>query len=120
MNLNIFKYFTIQGYGSGDTLRSGTIKNESGTSLILEADFGHKAFSGYVTATTIEVSGGGTGGGGRGRGRHETVTETETTTTKTVLNQVEGPKLNQMVLLARVAQSVFQKVGVYVQFRQQF
>lgn len=94
---------------------------ETGTSIILETDYGHKAFSGYVTATTIEVgSGGGTGGGGRGRGRHENISETETTTTQTILNQIEGPRLNQIVLLARVAQSVLPKLGIYVQYRQQF
>jgi len=69
------------------------------TTLILEADLGHKSFAGQEYLT----------GGGQGHGRYSSSTTTIS----------EIPSLSQAVLLARVTQSLHEKVGLYVQYRRQ-
>ncbi len=73
------------------------------TTLIFEADLGYKSFAGQ----TVAVSG--TGGRGRGRMFYEPAyTETQTI-----------PSLSHFIYLMRVAQSLHDRLGIYVQYRQQ-
>ena len=85
---------------------------ETRTTFIMEADFGYKSFAGQNFTT---YTGSGTTGGGKGRGSmSEATTTTYTTTT---VNEI--PSLSQAVLLARIAQSLHTRVGVYAQYRKQ-
>jgi len=76
---------------------------ETRTSLILEVDLGYKSFAGQEIFTSS--------GGGRGNGR---MAESHTTTTTS-----EIPSMGQAIFLARIAQSLFEKVGIYAQYRKQ-
>lgn len=79
------------------------------TTIILEADLGYKSFGGLDIFTTENS------GWGRGRGRwSETYSESSSS------GAYEAPGLGQAVLLARVSQSLHEKVGLYVQYRRQF
>ena len=69
------------------------------TSIIIETDFGYKSFKG--TETFIS-----TNGGGRGR---SSLPQT---------NQV--PSMSHFIIMARVAQSLHDRLGIYVQYRKQF
>ena len=71
------------------------------TSLILEADLGYKSFAGQDYLLS---------GGGRGHGRM--MTDNSSTV-------AEIPSLSQAVFLFRVAQSLHEKIGLYVQYRKQ-
>jgi hypothetical protein len=91
------------------------------TSVIVEADLGNKSFEGYQTLTSVYKnydSNYGYGGRGKGMGSGEVII-TEDTTYTTVTRLLEKPKLNHIVLLARVAQSLHTKLGIFVQYRQQ-
>ncbi len=79
------------------------------TTVILEADLGHKSFSG--SEVTIYSAG---SGGMRGFGRHLVTYYPEETT---VTSQI--PSMTHFILLARIAQSLHPKVGVFVQYRKQ-
>ena len=81
------------------------------TTMILEADLGHKTFSGQVIKTIFES--GGSGGKGNGRmSESSAITYTSTATS-------EVPSLTHAILLARIAQSLHTKIGVYIQYRRQ-
>jgi len=81
------------------------------TTLILEADIGQKSFSGQETFyTTTEYS-----SGGRGQGRGSGSTSETVLTAQTL----EIPSLSHMIVLARLAQSLHDKVGVFIQYRSQ-
>jgi hypothetical protein len=74
------------------------------TSLILETDWGYKSFRGtetYVTTTT---------GQEWGRNRPPSVS----------LVEEKIPSMSHVVLLARIAQSLHDRVGIYVQYRGQY
>ncbi len=73
------------------------------TSLILEADAGYKSFGGQEL---YALSGGGRGAGRMGGG-YSTYSATQI------------PSLSQAVFLARVAQSIYTKMGIYIQYRKQ-
>ncbi|KAA3659797.1 MAG: hypothetical protein DWQ10_08130 [Calditrichaeota bacterium] len=82
------------------------------TTVIVEADLGHKAFAGREIYTTVSDDDGFVRGSGRMGGRFST--------SQSVSSITEVPSLSQAVVLARVTQSLHQKVGVYVQYRRQF
>ena len=68
------------------------------TTLILEADYGYKSFAGQQAETI------------RGRRRMNVTYYTEATTI---------PSLSHIILLARVAQSLHPKIGMFVQYKKQ-
>ncbi len=74
------------------------------TTIILETDLGYKSFAGQDSYLITE-------GGGRGRGY---MTDSYTTTTTS-----EIPTMGQIVLLARIAQSLHERMGLYAQYRSQ-
>ncbi|HGY56089.1 MAG TPA: hypothetical protein ENK44_10320 [Caldithrix abyssi] len=80
---------------------------ETRTTIILETDLGYKSFAGQETIS-------GSSGGGHGRGR---MSDYYSEYSATEYNEI--PSLSQVVLLARVSQSVTDKVGIYVQYRTQ-
>ena len=84
---------------------------ETRTTFIIETDLGYKSFAGERTYSSTMMS----GGGGRGRGSHSSSTTMSTATSSSTI-----PSLSQAVLLARVSQSLHEKVGIYLQYRQQF
>jgi len=71
------------------------------TSIILESDYGYKAFNGIETYSTISTN----------RGRH--------ITTQTVPDGTASPSMSHIILLGRVAQSITKKIGIFVQYRKQ-
>jgi len=73
------------------------------TTFILEADLGYKSFAGQDLFHTSS--------GGRGQGRLATGNTTITST--------EIPSISQAVFLARIAQSLHTKFGIFVQYRKQ-
>jgi len=77
---------------------------ETRTTLILESDLGIKSFAGEEIVNS-------SGMGGNGRGMSQTIYTTSTTNSSS--------SLSHLILLARVAQSVHEKLGLYVQYRQQ-
>jgi len=82
------------------------------TTLIMEADFGYKSFAGQKTfTTTIDTNGGGKGYG-RGSGTYSGSIST--------INTLEVPSLTHSIVLVRLTQSLHEKVGIYIQYRQQF
>ncbi|MBN1406548.1 MAG: hypothetical protein JW956_02090 [Calditrichaceae bacterium] len=84
---------------------------ETKTTFIIEANLGYKAFAGE-NFTSYTTSG---DGSGQGHGRMSTTSTY--TTAATTANEI--PSLSQAVLLARVAQSLHTKIGVYAQYRKQ-
>ena len=76
----------------------------SRTTVIFEADFGYKSFAGENTYLTSSE-------GGSGRGNM--VEQSQTTTTE------EIPSLKQAIVLTRLAQSLHDKLGVFIQYRRQ-
>lgn len=91
---NYRHYLFIQANKSFDTR----------TTIILEADIGHKSFAGQEYFTTSA---------GMGRGR---MSDNYSSTTSIL----EIPSLSQAVLLARISQSLHEKAGLYAQYRRQF
>lgn len=79
---------------------------ETRTTVILEADLGYKSFTTKEMFETMD-------GGRLGQGQHSQ-TYTYSTTSLT-----EIPPMGQLILLARVAQSIYDKMGIYIQYRQQ-
>ena len=77
------------------------------TTLILEADLGHKAFAGREITPTENRE---VWGHGHGRRWEQNVV---------LPSQLSVPSMTHVVLLARVAQSLHPKVGVFVQYRKQ-
>ncbi len=77
------------------------------TTLILETDLGNKSFAGKEISPLYSEE----EWGMRGRGRHMEQTF--------LPSQLSVPSMTHIVLLARVAQSIHPKVGVYVQYRKQ-
>ncbi|HHJ51690.1 MAG TPA: hypothetical protein ENJ89_00720 [Caldithrix abyssi] len=74
------------------------------TSLILEGDLGYKSFAGQVLANSGSDD---MWGHGRRGGMHAVYSESSI------------PSMSHAILLARVAQSLHPRVGVYVQYRKQ-
>ncbi|UBM63497.1 hypothetical protein LA303_05890 [Candidatus Sulfidibacterium hydrothermale] len=74
------------------------------TSIIFETDFGYKSFKGVETYSVITVP------TGRG-GRHTTTSQTTSETVR--------PSMSHIIILARVAQSITKKIGIYVQYKRQ-
>lgn len=74
------------------------------TTVILEADLGHKSFTGIDLYSTAS-------GGSRGHGG---MWSSGSTTEASSI-----PSLTHAVLLARVSQSLHPKVGIYIQYRKQ-
>ncbi|NOR65350.1 MAG: hypothetical protein GQ468_04970 [Candidatus Scalindua sp.] len=72
------------------------------TSLIIETDLGHKSFNGTETYVST-----GEADNGRYSSSHTTILEKKI------------PSLSHLVLLTRVAQSLHDRVGIYVQYRRQ-
>lgn len=73
------------------------------TTLIVEADAGYKSFGGQEI---YSISGGGRGSGRMGGGY-------------TSYSTTPIPSLSHAVFLARIAQSIYDKMGIYVQYRKQ-
>jgi hypothetical protein len=73
------------------------------TTLIIEADVGQKSFAGQEIYTT-STSGG-------GYGRHSNTNGTTSVTTYV-------PSLSHFILLGRIAQSLHETIGLYIQYRQ--
>jgi len=75
------------------------------TTFILETHLGYKSFAGsqFFTSTSS------TRNGGRGRGR---MTETNSEVTSTQVSDTPG--LSQAIVLARVSQSLHEKVGLFL------
>jgi hypothetical protein len=76
----------------------------SRTTIIFEADLGYKSFAGENTYSTSSE-------GGRGQGNM--VEESQTTTA------TEIPSLSQAIVLTRLAQSLHENLGVFIQYRRQ-
>jgi len=76
---------------------------ETRTTFILEGDVGQKSFSGQEIYTTIAS-------GGFGQGGQNNTTQTTSITTYV-------PSLSHLILLGRIAQSLHDNIGVYVQYR---
>jgi hypothetical protein len=87
---------------------------ESRTTLILEADLGYKAFTSPIYFTTLQNSTFGGGGNGQGPGGGTSI---ESSVPVTVAADI--PPMGHIVFLARIAQSIFEKMGVYIQYRKQ-
>lgn len=83
---------------------------ETRTTLIAEIDWGWKLFSGQNTFYHTTS----TGGGGRGHGR---MADSSTITT---VSSADIPSLSQAIFLIRATQSLFEKAGLYIQYRRQF
>ena len=79
---------------------------ETRTTLILESDLGLKTFASEEIVNTP-------GGGGRGQGMSQMTSATATSTIST------SSSLSHVILLARITQSLHEKLGFYVQFRKQ-
>ena len=82
----------------------------SRTTIILESDIGYKSFVSNQIYTYTEEEGGGRGGMGPGSSAYPTHI---VTTTAEVL------PMGQAILLARIAQSIYDQLGLYFQYRQQ-
>jgi len=78
---------------------------ETRTTIILESDLGQKSFAGQEIYIANE-----SGGRGPGSGSMNSTTQTSTITTYV-------PSLSHLVLLARIAQSLHDKLGLFVQYR---
>jgi len=87
---------------------------ETRTTLILEADFGYKAFTSPLFYTTFQEFSGGGGRGGQGSG-----VPIGSSSTLPVTVSADIPSMGHIILLARIAQSIFEKMGVFVQYRKQ-
>ncbi len=81
----------------------------SKTTLILEADLGNKSFAGSALSPAPVPESGDMWGHGHGRRWQETP----------LPSQLSVPSMTHVVLLARIAQSLHPKVGIYVQYRKQ-
>jgi hypothetical protein len=86
---------------------------ETRTTLILEADLGYKAFTSPIFFTSLQHSPDGGGGMGQGPGSSLMGSSVPVTVTADI------PPMGHIILLARVAQSVFEKMGIYIQYRKQ-
>ncbi len=119
LNYNVGKFFLKGGYnyryrsyGNVPELTNnrhyvfvqGNTSFHTRTSIIIEADAGYKSFGGQELYTIS--SGGGRGSGHMGGGY-------------TTYSATEIPSLSQAVFLARIAQSVYDKMGIYIQYRKQ-
>lgn len=78
---------------------------ESRTTIILETDIGQKSFAGQDFYSS-------SGGGGRGSGMMSNSTMSTTVTANI-------PSLSHVIFLARMAQSLHDKLGLFIQFRKQ-
>jgi len=85
---------------------------ESRTTLILEADFGYKAFTSPIIFTTQDSLS--TNGGGNGNGPGMSTRPSQSITLTSGI-----PPMSHLIILARVAQSLFDKMGIYIQYRKQ-
>ena len=99
----------------------------SRTSLILEGKIGNKSFNGIRIYTTYHDGSNSPDddGGRRGRGYGDDnvlgvsdITNISSTTATDVIT-LEPPDLTQFVMIARIAQSVMPKMGIYFQYRWQ-
>ena len=76
------------------------------TTLILEADLGYKAFTSQVLYSAYSDD------SNHGPGR-------QIRPSRFVTSSSEVPSMGQLILLARVSQSIYEKMGIYVQYRKQ-
>ncbi len=79
------------------------------TTLILEADLGYKAFKSQILYSRDNEDGDDSNHGPGGQIRPS----------RFVTSISEVPPMGQLILLARVAQSIYEKMGVYIQYRKQ-
>jgi hypothetical protein len=86
---------------------------ETRTTLILEADLGYKSFTSPIYFTTLQSIQDGGGGNGPGPGRTTMSSSVPVTVTADI------PPMGHVILLARLAQSIFDKMGIYIQYREQ-
>jgi hypothetical protein len=86
---------------------------ETRTTLILEADLGYKSFTTPVYFTTVRPTPDGGGGNGQGPGGSSSGLSIPVTVSADV------PPMSHVIILARIAQSIFDKMGIYFQYRKQ-
>jgi len=82
------------------------------TTMILEADFGYKAFTTPIYFTTLQQNA--HDGGGNGPGSGISMGSSFPVTVSTSV-----PPMGQIIFLGRIAQSIFDKMGMYLQYRRQ-
>ncbi len=80
---------------------------ETGTTIILESDLGQKSFAGQELYTITE-----SGEQGQGQGGMNNLSNTTSITSYI-------PSLSHIILLARLAQSLHDNLGIYLQIRKQ-
>jgi hypothetical protein len=83
------------------------------TTFILEADLGYKKFTAPVYFTTLDQIQDGGGGHGNGPGSMTMGSSVPVTVSADV------PPMGHLILLGRIAQSIFEKMGIYFQYRKQ-
>ena len=76
------------------------------TTLILEADLGYKAFTSQVLYSAYSDD--------SNHGPRRQIRPS-----RFVTSSSEVPSMGQLILLARVSQSIYEKMGIYVQYRKQ-
>ena len=87
------------------------------TTFIAEVNYGRKNFSGTQTlVTAYSNNSGSTGGFGRGRWSGDLAGDT---TQSYLTETLQAPSLDQMVLFVRMSQSIYSKMGIYLQYRHQ-
>ncbi|MCK5852997.1 hypothetical protein KAH27_08225 [bacterium] len=94
------------------------------TSVTFEADLGYKSYAGVEIfepggGYTPPGDGGGSGGGGRRHGMSVETIESTSSTVYTTSSTTAIPSMGQVVFLARVAQSLIEKMGIFIQYRKQ-
>jgi len=82
------------------------------TTAILETNLGYKAFTTPILYATLE--GNMPGGGGNGPGSGMPIYSSYPVTLSSTV-----PPMGQLILIGRVAQSVVEKLGIYIQYRKQ-
>jgi hypothetical protein len=74
---------------------------------------GYKKFTSPIYFTTLRVFSDGGGGNGPGSGRTQVGTSVPVTVTADI------PPMSHLILLARLSQSIYDKMGLYIQYREQ-
>jgi hypothetical protein len=82
------------------------------TTMIMEADLGYKAFTTPIYYTTLGETTENGGGNGPGSGMSDRPSFPVSVTSSI-------PPMGQLILLGRIAQSVFEKMGIFIQYRKQ-
>jgi len=86
---------------------------ETRTTLILEADLGYKSFTSHVYFTTNKQTSDSSGGSGQGPGGPSSGFSFPVTVSADI------PPMSHVIIIARIAQSIFDQMGVYFQYRKQ-